>query len=200
MNPSSRNYFHWMTSVHESCSANLEKSRAAMGKYFNKGKRDPPPFKEGDLVMLSGKNLKTRRPSKKLDSKMYGPFEIEKIILPLAERLTLPRTWHIHNVFHTKLLEPYRTSRRRARPDAAKVLRELDSSLSELEEFKVEEIMGSSYDKHSRRVFYLVRWTGYSNKEDWTEEPLEHFDEAMETVRAFHKKNPSAAKDPRIRK
>jgi len=47
-------------------------------------RKQPPAFQIGDLVMLSGCNIKTRRPSKKLDHKNHGPFQIEKIISPLA--------------------------------------------------------------------------------------------------------------------
>jgi len=71
--------------------------------------------------MLNGRNIKTRRPSKKLDHKNHGPFQIEKIVSPLAVHLTLPRKWKMHNVFHVLLL-PYRTSEQRAPPDPSKVL------------------------------------------------------------------------------
>jgi len=70
--------------------------------------------------MLSGRNIKTRRPSKKLDYKNHGPFQIEKIVSTLAVRLTLPRKWKIHNVFQALLLEPYGTSEHRAPPDHSK--------------------------------------------------------------------------------
>ena len=56
--------------------------------------------------MLSRRNIKTCRPSKKLDHKNHGPFQIEKIVSTLAVRLTLPRKWKIHNIFHVSLLEP----------------------------------------------------------------------------------------------
>jgi len=59
------------------------------------------------LVMLSGRNIKTRRPSKKLDHKNHGPFQIEKVVSPLTVHITLPRKWKIHNVFQVSLLEPY---------------------------------------------------------------------------------------------
>jgi len=56
--------------------------------------------------MLKGRNIKTRCPSKKSDHKNHGPFQIEELISPLAVRLTLPRKWKIHKVFHVLLLEP----------------------------------------------------------------------------------------------
>ena len=69
-------------------------------------RKEPPAYQIGDLVMLSRHNIKTRRPTRKLDHKNHGPFQIEKIVYPLAVRLTLPRKWKIHNIFHVSLLEP----------------------------------------------------------------------------------------------
>ena len=76
------------------------------------------------MVILDGRNIKTCRPSKKLDHKNQGPFQVEKIISPLPIRLTLPRKWKIHNVFHISLLKPYQTSEHRAPLYPSKVLRE----------------------------------------------------------------------------
>jgi len=126
--------------------------------------------------MLNGHNIKTRRPSKKLDHKNHGPFQIEKIISPLAVRLTLPRKWKIHNVFHVSLIEPYRTSEHRAPPDPSKVLREADD-IEQSEEYDVEEVM-SSVERgwgNNKRILYLVKWLDYPERKDWTEEPFDNF-------------------------
>jgi len=48
-------------------------------------------YQIGDLVMLNWRKIKTRRPSRKLDHKNHGPFLVEKLVSPLAVRLTLPR-------------------------------------------------------------------------------------------------------------
>jgi len=92
--------------------------------------------------MLNGRNIKTRQPSKKLDHKNHGPFQIEKIVSLLAIRLTLPRKWKIHNVFHVSLLEPYRTSEHRAPADPSKVLHEADD-IEQSEEYDVEVVMSA---------------------------------------------------------
>jgi hypothetical protein len=59
--------------------------------------------------MLDGHNMKTRRPSCKLDHKLHGPFQVEKVISPIAICLTLPQRWKIHNVFHTSLIKLFRS-------------------------------------------------------------------------------------------
>jgi hypothetical protein len=94
------------------CKENLQKIYDRMGRYWNRGKKEPPKYEVGDLVMLKGTNLKTRRLSKKLDNKLHRPFQVEKVITLTAIRVTLLRSWGIHNIFHVNLLEPYRMSTR----------------------------------------------------------------------------------------
>jgi len=124
------------------------------------------------LVMLNGRNIKTRRPSKKLDHKNYGPFQVEKIVSPLTVRLMLPRKWKIHNVFHISLFEPFRLSEQRALLDPTKLLREADD-IEQSEEYDVDKVLGSTM--RGCRVLYLVKWLDYPNQRDWTEEPYNNF-------------------------
>jgi len=93
--------------------------------------------------MLNGRNIKIRRPSRKLDHKNHGPFQVEKIVSPLAVRLTLPWKWKIHNVFNVSLLKPNRTSEYRALPDPSKILREAND-IEQSEEYDIDEILGST--------------------------------------------------------
>jgi len=59
--------------------------------------------------MVNAKNIKTKRPSKKLDYKLRGKFEIETLCGTNAYRLKLPPlSGKIHPVFHVSLMEPYR--------------------------------------------------------------------------------------------
>jgi len=122
LNPASKVYAHWMNTIHDESRKGLEEAQERMRRYTDPMRKQPPAFEVGDLVMLSGRNIKTRRPSKKLDHKNHGPFQIEKIMSLLTVRLTLPRKWKIHNIFHVSLLEPYRTNEHRAPPDPSKVL------------------------------------------------------------------------------
>jgi len=142
LNPASRVYRYWMRMVHDESRKGREAAQERICWYTNPTRKELPVYQIGDLVMLSGRNIKTRHPTEKLDHKNHGPFQIEKIISPLAVRLMLPRKWKIHNVFHVSLLEPYRTSELQAPLDPSKVLREADN-IEQSEEYNVEEVMSS---------------------------------------------------------
>src|SRR5436853_3212518 len=171
-NPASRNYAHWITNVHELCAEYLKKTAQKMGRYYDKSKTAAPQFKAGDLVMLNGKNIRTCRAAKKLDAKLFGPFKVLKLVdrSGMSVELELPKRWRVHNVFHTLLLEPYRTSVRglRDEPIAVTDARYIDKFGGEheigydvegnqvLEDFEVVKIKGSQYDTVRNKVLYLI--------------------------------------------
>ena len=193
-------YTHWITTMHDESRKGLEEEQERMRQYTNSTRKEPPPFQVGDLLMLSGCNIKTRPLSKKLDHKNHGPFQIEKIISPLGVRLTLPRKWKMHNVFHGSLLEPYQTSEYRAPPDPSKVLREADD-IEQSEEYDVDEVI-SSVERgrgNNKQILYLVKWLNYPERQDWTEEPFDNFSVGgLEKLQEFHQCNPDAPKDYRL--
>jgi len=199
-NPASTVYAHWMQTVHEESRRGLEAAQDRMRRYTDPARAKPPAYEVGDLVMLNGRNIKTRCPTRKLDHKNHGPFQIEKIVSPLAVRLTLLRKWRIHNVFHVSLLEPYTTSERRAAPDPSKVLRE-PADIEQNEEYDVQEVV-SSVERgrgNNKRILYLVRWLDHPEHKDWTEEPFDNFSlGGLEKLLEFHQRNPDAPRDYRL--
>jgi hypothetical protein len=98
---------HWMTAIHDDCRDTLEKTRDTMKKFADQDGAEQPKYLKGELVMLSRKNIRTCRPCKKLDHKLYAPFEITGVITEIAMRLNLAMKWKIHKVFHVSLLEPF---------------------------------------------------------------------------------------------
>ena len=150
----------------------------SQAKTYNK-KHKAQSFQEGDLVMLSTKNLKQKRPNKKLSDKAIGPFIIRNRVGKQAYRLALPPIYRIHNVFHVSLLELYRRRDNSTMP--AYTASEL---IDGEEEWEVEKIL----DKRKRKgeVEYLIRWAGYPVEYDqWVpEEDMEH---AQELRDAFEK-------------
>ena len=196
LHPASEVYSHWIKGAIDRARKALEQTRAHMARNADPKRKQSPSYAVGDAVMLSTKNLKLKRPSKKLGHKYIGPFEVEKVISPTAVRLTLPQAWRTHPTFHVSELEPFISGSRPA-PDFAKVLREV-GELEEEEEYDVEEIMGSITRR--RKVLYLVKWLGFPRKKDWTYEPYENFAvAAREKLIAFHERKPGAPRDHRLR-
>ena len=194
-NPASEAYAHWARKSIETNRQMLEAARERMVKYGNRKRTESHKYRVGDMVLLSARTLRTKRPSKKFDHKFHGPFQIEKVVTPAAMRLTLPRKWRTHPTFHVSELEPYIVGDRPV-PDLAKVLREADD-LDASEEYDVEEVVASV--KRRNRVLYLVKWLGYPKKRDWTYEPYENFSEGgLEKLREYHAANPGAEKDYRL--
>ena len=78
-------------------------------RQYDRHAKDHPSFAVGDHVWLTRKNIKTSRPSQKLDVKRFGLFEIQEVVgeSKLAFKLKLLRHMRIHSVFHISLLEPY---------------------------------------------------------------------------------------------
>jgi len=75
-NPGATLYTHWMQTIHQQTRQFLEKTREAMGRYYDRKAKQQPDFNIGNMVMLNTKNIHTKRPSKKLAPKLYGPFKI----------------------------------------------------------------------------------------------------------------------------
>ena len=126
---------------------------------------------------MDARNIKTRRPSVKLDHRRLGPYEVIESVGASAVRLRLPATVQIHPVFHVSLLElaaddPY-PGQVSPPPPAVVVDGE--------EEWEVETILDSRL--HNNRLQYLVKWKGYDAPTWQTPTDLEH---STDLVRQFH--------------
>ena len=133
--------------LRDTLTKHLEEARQNQAKYYNE-KHLPISYRVGDKVMLNAKNIKTTRPSKKLNYKYIGPFEVELPIEKQAYRLKLPKSYQIHNVFHVSLLEPYR-GRLVLRPTP------LPELINEEEHYEIEKILNSR--RHKKKLQYFVK-------------------------------------------
>ena len=126
--------------------------------------------------------------------------------------LELPKRWCVHNVFLTSLLEPYRACAKGLYSPAIVVT---DTSYVDrigmehkvrynvagqhvLEDFEVKEIMGSVYSTGREKVLYIIKWSGYPEQSERTEELLAHLPRVL--VREFHKCHPEAPMDDKLKK
>ena len=88
---------------------NLKRSVDLQAKYYDKKHRDIK-FDEGDLLLLSTRNLKMKGVPGKLRKRFVGPFKVEQRIGQQAYRLSLPKIWKIHPVFHISFLKKWNTT------------------------------------------------------------------------------------------
>ena len=138
-----------------------------------------PELKEGDKVYLLRKNVKTKRPSDKLDHKKLGPFKIDKKIGSVNYKLKLPKTMEIHPVFHVSLLEP-------APPGAPAAPITEVQQLDPQKEYEVETVLDCQYVRG--KIKYLIKWEGYPQSEN-TWEPKGNLN-CPQKLEEFHRQNP----------
>jgi hypothetical protein len=169
-NEAANDFAEKMKKIRNEAAAALEKTQKTMKKYYDAHRRDAPEFKVGDKVWLEGKDVATDRPTKKLDDRRLGPYEILEKIGASAYKLRLPETDLSHPVFNEALLTPYvepPAERREERP--------APQIVSGNEEYEVEEIL--KHRKRGRGYQYLVKWKNYPlNERTW--EPRRHLTNA----------------------
>ena len=160
--------------------ANLKYAQGNYMKQANKTRSEQPIINLGDLVFLNRKNIRTNRPSKKLDDKKLGPFKVIRAINPIAFELKLPNTMKIHPVFHISLLEPKTKDLITAHIQEPPPPIIIDNE----EQYEVEMILDSRERRGKRE--YLIHWKGYSDSEQsW--EPEENINNCTELLKDFYK-------------
>jgi hypothetical protein len=173
--------------TNQEAEAALKKAAEDMSRFYNRKHTDDPGFKEGDMVWLDSRNIKTHRPTKKLDDLWFGPFPVEKVINRNAYKLKLtPAFKGVHPVFHISLLRRYEPDTISERPKPTHPEPEVDEEGQPV--YEVAKILDSRL--HRGQLQYLVHWKGYG-PEDNTWEP-EHHVHAPRLVAKFHQENPSA--------
>jgi hypothetical protein len=93
-----------MEDIFDHLRTEMARAQLVQSEYADQRRNPAPLFEQGDLVWLNTRNIRTRRPSRKLDHRKIGPFKVFEIIGSHAYRLELPDTIRIHNVFHVSLL------------------------------------------------------------------------------------------------
>jgi len=159
--------------IRRSLEENLQKAVDSQAKYYDR-KHKSITFAVGDKVLLSTKNLKTWRPSKKLDNKYEGPFSIVEAVGKQAYRLKLPKSFgKTHPTFHVSLLEPYRQRPGEAPAEMQPIVIEGE------EEWEVEDILGERMI--GKRKQYMVKWKDFPVYENsWVDEQDLHAPEIQE--------------------
>jgi hypothetical protein len=181
-NPSANSLIKELEEIQMEAKATLEMNNNMMHSRGEQ-KKTEEDFKPSDSMWLEVTNIHSNRPSRKLDNKRYGPFEVEEKVGDWAYHLKLPETWAIHNVFHSTLL----TRTHAVEFDSQrKLMPPLPDIIEEEEEYKIEEIC--RHRRKGRGTQYLVHWKGYGN-EDNTWLPWSSLGNAEELLSEYLKRS-----------
>ena len=129
--------------------------------------------------MLTIKNLKQKRSSKKLFHKFINLFQIVDKIRTQAYRLFLSIIYRIYNIFYVFLLKPYHN---RDCDNASKSFMQVSELIDDNEFWEIEEIINKV--KNKKNVWYKIKWT------EWGEEYNQwlfdiEFDDVNEFIRVY---------------
>lgn len=125
----------------------------------NRTRQQAPQFRVGDKVWLDLRNVRTTRPSKKLDWK-NAKYTVTEVVGSHSYRLNTPPG--IHNVFHSNLLRTASTD-----PLDSQVSDDTQPApviIGDEEEYEVEKILKDRTLRRGKgsQKQYLVKWTGYA--------------------------------------
>ena len=150
-------------------------------------------FKEGDLVWLEEMNIHTTHPKAKLVTQRHGPFKV-LYSTSMNTKLSLPKTWHIHPVFHNSLITPYKETPTHG-PNFPQPPPEIVDNKDE--HYEVETILQSRLLPNRKGIQYLIQWKGYPDSENsWL--PHTRLKYAATLVKEFHKQQPTAPHPSKI--
>lgn len=128
----------------------------------NRHRSPSPAYKVGDKVWLNLKNVRTDRPSKKLDDRS-AKFTITEVVGPHSYRLDIPG--RVHNVFNVDLLRPAGLDPlpSQVQDDYQPPPIQVDGEDRWLIETILDEKIGRRGRQRRNQKFYLVKWEGYAN-------------------------------------
>jgi hypothetical protein len=120
--------------------SNLRRNRLmaihALNKIAYKTEVPQNRWSPGQLMWLEGRNLPLPYGTAKLAPRRHGPFQITKVISPVAVQLKLPPQWNIHPVFHNSLISAYTETQ----ADGPNFTRPPPDLIDGEEEYEVEQI------------------------------------------------------------
>ena len=160
-------------------------AQMALSEQANKTRHPDTVLRAGDSGWHKRKNIRTTRPSNKLDYKQIGPYTILEKVGTRAYKLDLPATVRLHPVFHISLLEPTASTEPipgYQQPAPPPVI------INEQQEWEVEKIVDSR--QYRGQIQYRVKWTGFHDP-DKTWYPARNFDNAPAAIQLFHEEYPA---------
>jgi len=173
-----------MTQLHESLRKGIVAAQLRQKEYYDLHRKAGPNLQSGDMVWVLPRNIRTTRPSKKLDYKKIGPFKILARIGTSAYKLALPPSMATQNTFHISLLEPHQDNQFPSQIKEPPPPIQIDGK----DEYELDEISDSRL--HENKLQYRAKWKGYSPEHDKVRYPAENLNNAEHAVQRFHRRYP----------
>ena len=104
--PKADEFTKQMAALTKETLAALNLMSASMKRSYDKHHQDASPFPIGSLVLLDGRGINTNTPSRKLNDRWHGPFEVLEHIGDVSYWLKLPSSWRLHDFFTFPSLFP----------------------------------------------------------------------------------------------
>ncbi|TPX31214.1 hypothetical protein SeLEV6574_g08557 [Synchytrium endobioticum] len=170
------------TTIQNHLQSHLEKAKERYKVHADASRRQEVELRVGEEVMISTKNVRTERPTKKLDYKWIGPYHVKRKINQVTYEIELPSAIRIHPVFHISLLKKY------IRPkDPSKQLPKAPPiKVNPEEEWVIKDIL--DVRRRGRGFEYYIDWEGFG-PESRTWEPRWHLNDDV-MLREWHARNP----------
>ena len=153
-------------------------------EYYDLHRKPDLNRQSGDMVRFLRRNIKTTRPSKKLDFTKIPRFKILAKIGTGAYKLVILPSMVIQNRFHIFLLERYQDNgfptQIKEPPPPIQIEGE--------DEFKLDGIIDSRL--HYKNLQYRANWTGYLPEHDKVWYHAQNLNNAEHTVHQFHQRYP----------
>lgn len=150
---------------------NLCEAYRAVKEREDKG-RPVVSYQVGQQVWLSSKNFSFKAGVSKLMPRYLGPFKVNAALGPVTYRLGLPEDWKLHDVFHVSLLKPFLKDERYKSPKPVRIVDGMPEwEVDEIVAHRISERKIGSNQVPTRRVQYLVHWTGFGREyQSWIPE------------------------------
>ena len=121
----------------------LQRASVEQIKYYNVNHKSKK-YVVSDLILLSIKNFKQKRSSKKLSHKFVESFQMKNKIDEQTYRFTLLNIYRIYNTFHVLFLKLYL---HRVDDAKTKTMMQISKLIDDTKQWKMKEIMNRTKSK-----------------------------------------------------
>ena len=165
-----------LSHIHDTLRSEMKYAQARQIEGADRSRTPAPVFRQNDLVWLDSRNIRTERPSRKLENKFLGPYKVTRAIGTHAYEIDIPNTMRNHRTFPVSLLYPAANDPLPGQTTPPPLPVIVDGE----ENWEVKEVLDSR--RRRGKLEYLIQWVGYTSP---TWEPEEYMTD-VPSISKFH--------------